>query len=306
MQNLKMTAKHVVGQVAGRVRTRGGSADLSKDPIRLYWWTDRVNMGDVLSADIVRYISGRPVEWASLADCNLISTGSIYGWLRIRIDRYGRDVHVWGSGIKKPWETYGTTRGIHHHLVRGPLTIMATGIDGLATGDPGLLAGDAYDIVQASDASGIGIIPHRSQWSREDYIADLKALPNVRLIDFRTDDCRACVEEMAACEMIISSSLHGLIVADALGIPNYWMEAADFEGLGREFKYFDYGLSVGRLLRQPVSAKQAIAQYRAEGRQAFGYLDNIPAKKLEIAQSFPWDIFGGQMPARYKQLTAAA
>ncbi len=40
------------------------------------------------------------------------------------------------------------------------------------------------------------------------------------------------------CEYILSSTLHGLIVADSLGIPNAWIESPDLTG-GR-FKFDDY------------------------------------------------------------------
>lgn len=45
--------------------------------------------------------------------------------------------------------------------------------------------------------------------------------------------------------MVISSSLHGIIAAEALGVPAVWMEMSDaVEGKG--LKFYDYFLGSGR------------------------------------------------------------
>lgn len=297
MHNVSMTLKHEIAFQGARLLRGLGKApkaDLSSDPIKVFWWTDRVNFGDVLSPVIVKYISGRDIEWASLDECTLTSTGSVYGWLRLRSKRYLRDVHIWGSGIQSPHEAVGRLDYIHHHLVRGPLTTEAAEDDTLPTGDPGLLGPEAVGVVRASDAKGIGIIPHVADWSRTDEIDAYKALPGVRVIDYRSDDCAGIIEEMASCERIYSSSLHGLILADALDIPNFRFVGQRYAATGWDFKFNDYGLSVGRDLSRPVDVLAHVSVPDTEiGREHTAYLANIPAKKAEIAGSFPYDVFGG-------------
>lgn len=43
---------------------------------------------------------------------------------------------------------------------------------------------------------------------------------------------------MHACKYIISSSLHGLICADSICIPNRWIKLSEL--LGSDFKFHDY------------------------------------------------------------------
>ncbi len=266
--------------------------DLTQGPIRLYWWNDRVNFGDVLNPVIVRHLTGREVAWASLESADLYAIGSVYGWVRQNTKNYAREIHIWGAGIKRPGEAMGYPDRLTHHLVRGPLTAIAAEDDQLPQGDPGLLAPEACGVTRAADAKGIGIIPHVSQWSRDDYIAELSALPGARLIDYRSDDCTGVLEEMAACERIYSTSLHGLIVADALGIPNYQFQGRRFAGLAHDYKFFDYALSVGRDLTRPVDLAEHMALTTLPAEDTV-YLANIPAVKKAIAGSFPYDVFGG-------------
>ena len=49
---------------------------------------------------------------------------------------------------------------------------------------------------------------------------------------------------MCACEVIVSSSLHGLIIADAYGIPTVWAKFGN-DINGNDFKFYDYYWSLG-------------------------------------------------------------
>lgn len=295
MSAVRTALKHSVGCMLGTVSRRlspASAADARRQPpIRLFWWRDRVNFGDALNPEIVAAVAGRPVEWASLKTCNLCAIGSVYGWLRTHSSRYMRDVHIWGSGLMRPSESVGTTDYLHHHLVRGPLTAIAAEDDTIPTGDPGLLAADVFGIRQTPGATGIGVVPHRSQWDDRALIEHISARPDIRLIDLRTEDCKAVVEAIAHCEMIFTSSLHGLIVADSLGIPNYYMERNNFGSPAHYFKFYDYSLSVGRILGDFFKTPPG-KDFPHDRRPAmFDYLVGIEAKKTEIRGAFPQGVF---------------
>ena len=66
----------------------------------------------------------------------------------------------------------------------------------------------------------IGIIPHWRETDR--FIA--KYSKTAHVIDIRTDDIKSFIEVLTSCEYILSSSLHGIIIAHAYGIPALLIE----------------------------------------------------------------------------------
>ena len=60
------------------------------------------------------------------------------------------------------------------------------------------------------------------------------------------------IDEICSCNYIISSSLHGLILADAYGIPNLWISVSD-KVKGVDCKFADYFSGVGREFVSPMN-----------------------------------------------------
>lgn len=50
------------------------------------------------------------------------------------------------------------------------------------------------------------------------------------------------IKQILSCEYVVSTSLHGLILADAYGVPNQWITLQNRS----DFKYKDYYSSVGK------------------------------------------------------------
>ena len=117
-------------------------------------------------------------------------------------------------------------RGADIRAIRGPLTAKNIGIDA-PHGDLGSL----FRLEQPNVAKqyAVGIIPHyidKGMVSLSHYYIDIAA------------GVDHVVAEAAKCERIISSSLHGIILADALGITNQWKDHPAV--VGRGFKFRDY------------------------------------------------------------------
>ena len=71
----------------------------------------------------------------------------------------------------------------------------------------------------------------------------LEHYPNSKFIDVQNEP-ETVLKEISECENIISTGLHGLIIADSYGIPNCWCEISD-KILGNRFKFHDYFSSFG-------------------------------------------------------------
>ncbi len=77
---------------------------------------------------------------------------------------------------------------------------------------------------------------------------------SVKVIDVE-NDLHHVINEIHCCEHVVSSSLHGIIVSDALGIPNAWIKLSSAV-IGDGFKFRDYGSAIGYDL-SPISFTEA-------------------------------------------------
>lgn len=195
---------------------------------RAFWWIGRPNFGDALAPLLLERFAGVRVSWSPPELAEVAVIGSIATMLPRQFSGT-----LLGIGLARdvPIDlSRATVRAL-----RGPLTARAAGVDEVALGDPGLLAPlllEQRPLVRHR----LGVVPHwqdRSLASR---------FPEARLIDVAApplDVARA----IASCARIVSSSLHGLIVADALGIPRRWETFPRVQGGG--FKFADYAASLG-------------------------------------------------------------
>ncbi len=87
-------------------------------------------------------------------------------------------------------------------------------------------------------------------------------------------------------ENIVSSSLHGIILADAYGIPSAWLSSETPKGL--EFKFYDYFLSVSKLQKPQMidfSGKLTSADIT---RQLVFNESKIDFNEVELIQACPF------------------
>ncbi|QWE02846.1 polysaccharide pyruvyl transferase family protein [Polynucleobacter sp. JS-JIR-II-b4] len=216
--------------------------------LKLYWW-NKENFGDWISPYIFKkYLI--PYKYSELIDADVVSLGSTLGW-SIKSFKFifrRKELSVLGTGCMSNFSLsfFDKIRVKSHKflLLRGPLTLnIFRNYAGIHTpcGDPGLLVGIFNEAAKIKNYE-CGIIPHHSQ-----YLDFLKIdIPSKwKLIDPRTTDCEEVINAIADCEFIMSQSLHGLIVADSLQIPNAWIWNRDLHE-GGKFKFFDYFLTVKR------------------------------------------------------------
>jgi pyruvyltransferase len=150
---------------------------------------------------------------------------------------------VWGVG------SFGTEGGVKvikdkkYLAVRGPLTRSKIEMFGGKCpdnyGDPALLMPEYYN-KEVEVKYDLGIVLRWSENNRKQI-----NIEGVKIIELLTDDVEGVIDQMRSCRRIISTSLHGLIIADAYKIPNSWLIAET--GRGKEFKFWDYLISVGKV-----------------------------------------------------------
>lgn len=215
--------------------------------IDLYWWRDFPNVGDRASPYIVQYLTHCTVLPALSSSKNkLLGCGSILHNLQDG-DR------VWGTGAINPSTTHIRTKKIRVYSVRGPLTrkiLTDIGIDCPEIyGDPALLLPIIFTQETVKKEWEIGIIPHyvdfRSVTSND---------PRIKVLDVRKP-LKKFLGDLWKCERVLSSSLHGVVFAEAYGIPAERIKVSNGV-VGGEFKFNDYYLGTGREPMPPLTINE--------------------------------------------------
>jgi hypothetical protein len=147
-------------------------------------------------------------------------------------------IHVWGTGFIESQPTRKSR--FHYHAVRGRHSAAIVQHPALnALGDPGLLADVLWPALRRTPKQHrVGLVPHYEDRANPRVRTLANALRSCTIIDV-FDDVTDVLRQIAGCECVLSSSLHGLIVADAFGIPNAWIKLSE-KIRGEDFKFHDY------------------------------------------------------------------
>jgi pyruvyltransferase len=203
-----------------------------------YFWTPKVgvNFGDYLASAVVqRMLAAREllVNEPVSRHRRLFSVGSV-----LHFAQTGDT--IWGTGrngkIAVDRHRFET---LDIRAVRGPLTRRFLNELGHSVpeiyGDPALLIPKLFPnrFRRRSGGRALGIVPN---------LHDTELVEGDNVIDptWRWD---AVISAICECDFIVSSSLHGLVIADAFGIPCAHLRLSDTEP---DFKYIDYCEGAGR------------------------------------------------------------
>lgn len=198
--------------------------------MKTFYWKAK-NFGDTLTPIIVKHFIGVDCEYVDRKEDNkFVSVGSIIHCVK------DGDV-VWGTGTNR--SRIFNLQNSKFLAVRGPITrSMIKGVVPQVYGDPALLLPLIYN-PKIEKTHKVGYLPH---YVDKPFINDLK--DGEKMIDIQAD-WKTVIEEVLSCEMIIASSLHGIICAEAYGIPAIWVKYSD-KIVGGELKYQDYFLGTDR------------------------------------------------------------
>lgn len=197
-----------------------------------YWFVRVPNFGDLITPLLLERYGFTPVH-GFLPQVRLVSTGSV-------LEKVPEDFEgtILGPGFMwaKSARRFPRARVL---ALRGALTLERTGASPQTPlGDPGLLVPRSMRRRQAKQFA-VGIVPHYVDKADPRVAALLRRYPKeVLAIDVQQDPL-VVLSEIDRCEGILSSSLHGLVAADALGIPGAWTILSGKVG-GEGFKFRDH------------------------------------------------------------------
>jgi pyruvyltransferase len=231
------------------------------------------NFGDLLGPEIVkRMLASEGVDLSfARSETRLLSVGSVL--------HFARDGDtIWGTGRNgKESDANHRFSQLDVRAVRGPLTAKYLESRGITApsifGDPGVLTAQYFS--ELSPAPGqkkhvVTIVPN------------LNDLPKYRrwdnLLDPRTS-LEKCIERIANSELVVGSSLHGIVVAESFGVP------ARLIGSNHEskFKYEDYYLGTGRSMpRTAMSVDEALQM---------GGVEPMAYDPAALIEAFPYDLW---------------
>lgn len=203
--------------------------------IKCFWWKSHPpNFGDELSPVILQHFTGQEVQHVPRdAEGKVIAIGSLIQFIR-------EGDTVWGTGTLTDY-LIQAPKNVRFLSVRGSITrkMIAGAEVPEVYGDPALLLPLVYH-PEVEKMHKVGVVPH--------YVdrASVRLQEGEHLIDVQSG-WQNVVREILSCETIISSSLHGLICAEAFGIPAIWAQYPNSVIIRQEMKGRDYFLGTDRL-----------------------------------------------------------
>jgi hypothetical protein len=209
--------------------------------IKLFWWSlrelenlDKENFGDLLSKYLVEKISSKKTKWILFGSSlkHYFVIGSILKYANHKTS-------VWGSGIIDREDLVSNANFI---AVRGPRTynrLIELGHNvPKVFGDPAILISDYYKVkTKSKKIYKYGIIPHYVDY--KEVILKFDSLINVKVINLLNNDIEEVLDSILECEFILSSSLHGIIIAHSYFIPALWVKFSNNLS-GDNVKFHDY------------------------------------------------------------------
>lgn len=218
---------------------------------------DLRNAGDYIGNFLYNAVTGKAPEWTNNFKAKyLMVAGSI-------LQEASDKAIVLGAGFGNYDQKLSAKPKLL--IVRGKLTADKLVEQGFREtwklGDPGLFLPFVYK-PNVETKYKLGVVPH--------YIDKDLVPTGYHTIDICQPVAKV-INSIVECEAIISSSLHGLIIAHAYGIPALWVEFSD-NVAGDGFKFLDYFSSVGIDPYEPINCRLDIPEL------------DIPSTTIELKQ----------------------
>ena len=266
----------------GRNKVSIGGVPSRKNCINLEWWAKKKNVGDYLSEVIYNYM----LEYNNLdpnkivsKTIHLMAVGSLVGM-------YEFDSVVWGSGIHcvdniKNVYRQSKYRKYDIRLLRGPITGEIMKSAGYQVpnvyADPAVIMPLIYKTDVRVKEYEVSVILHLSQKQEKQY-----NIEGLHYIDVETHDYKKFIDEIIKSKMVVSSSLHGIILAESYGVPAIFLKS----GMNNEMlKFYDWYFSTDRY---NVVAVNSISEALTSEKMQ---LPDIKMMQKNVIETFPKDLW---------------
>jgi pyruvyltransferase len=230
------------------------------------------NFGDALNPFLLQRLCGVKAHW--IHPDHWYRYPRFYMCIGSILGRAKPNTIVWGSGFGTSSNTL-TRPPLQICAVRGPATrerLLSLGMTCPEVyGDPALLLPRVYRPIREK-THHLGIVPHYVD-KDNDGLRRLQEHGDLKVIDVEREDVLEVVNEILSCELVASSSLHGIVVADAYGVLSTWLEFSD-KVVGEGFKFRDYFRSVHRDVTRPLAVDRETT--------VAGILDSFQDYRIEI------------------------
>lgn len=200
-------------------------------------WSDHHgNIGDIIWPKIVEWVTGARPEFTT-------APGKVLGCGSIAESVQDNDI-LCGCGLIQEM-TLPFRQGVKALMVRGPMTQRAmpwADFSDCIFADPCFLLPLMYPRGRTHEFK-VGIIPHYIEVNEAREVFPLSDWKHIDIIS----DVETFVTELNRCDTIVSSSLHGIAIAEAYGIHVIRMRSLSGKIIGGDFKFDDYRMGINRI-----------------------------------------------------------
>lgn len=253
-----------------------------KGIVNYEYWNLTDNLGDSLSYVVYHWMLARKnltPESKAKKTCHLMGIGSIVAEKQF-------DSVIWGSGIHtlaKLYKLFKWRKVVKYDIraLRGPITqtmMLKSGYDctDIVYGDPAVLMPKIYMPESSPKKYDVSVINHFSIQSEQE--------GTLHQINIQTKDYRYFIDEIVASKFVISSSLHGIILAESYGVPAIFLNEQG-KMYPEIIKYFDWYLSTGRNHIQIAGSMEEALQMKPLE------LPDLSTMQNQLLDSFPYDLW---------------
>jgi len=224
------------------------------------------NWGDDLNFILVEELTGKkviPYKFSLFRGSNYLVIGSVVQWYCNE-----RSI-IWGAGLLHQVDKLKHPKKVL--AVRGPETrkeLIKLGIDCPEVyGDPALLMPLIY-FPKIKKRYKVGVILHYSDFKLDRKLQipvgmNMEDILYIDIVNYK--NWMNFIDQILSCDVILSSSLHGLIVSDAYKIPNIWTNFGAIQNNSSKFKYKDYYQSIGKAIETPNQYNELMSVPNLDG-----------------------------------------